>query len=103
MEGDKESTRLRVGSGMWINALRGLSGKLKKRRMRIRKGMIGLERGGGRVIGNYGMRRESSISLFVVVTFLLPAFWLLTPDMVGEMDGLVESTDLSSYTYLDGD
>jgi hypothetical protein len=48
------------GLGIWINVLKDLSGKLGNRPIREveRKGMIGSERGGARVIGNYGMRRE---------------------------------------------
>jgi hypothetical protein len=50
------------GLGIWINVLRDLIGKLGNRlirdEMEVRKGMIGSERGGDRVIGNYGMRRE---------------------------------------------
>jgi hypothetical protein len=48
------------GLGIWINALRGLSGKLGSRPIREvgSMGMIGSERGEARVIGNYGMRRE---------------------------------------------
>ena len=59
---DRESTRLLVvlGLGIWINVLRDLIGKPGNRPIREvgRKGMIGSERGGDRVIGNYGMRRE---------------------------------------------
>jgi len=54
--------RLLVDHGLetWINALRGLSGRLGDRSIRevARTGMIGSERGGDRVIGNYGMKRE---------------------------------------------
>ena len=48
------------GLGIWINALRGLNGKLGDRSIRLvlRKGMIGSGRGGARLIGNCGMKRE---------------------------------------------
>jgi hypothetical protein len=60
------------GLGIWINALRDLSGRLGNKQMGmpiqiikiVGKGMIGSERGGDRVIGNYGMRRESSFLHF---------------------------------------
>ena len=53
------------GLGIWINALRGLNGKLGGRLIRAvgRMGMIGSERGGDRVIGSYGMKRECSLTI----------------------------------------
>lgn len=66
---DNESTHLLVememDCGMLINVPSDQSGKLRNWLMDIlwieigrKKEMIGLERGGGRVIGNYGMKRE---------------------------------------------
>lgn len=53
------------GLGTWINALRGLIGRLGNRSTREagRMGMIGSERAGDRVIGNYGMKREFSFTI----------------------------------------
>ena len=68
---DNEFTHLLVememDCGMSINVPSDQSGKLKNWLMSImwieigigrKREMIGLERGGGRVIGNYGMKRE---------------------------------------------
>ena len=57
-------TLLQVDSGILINGLKSLIGKGRNRPMDIAqerrkgKGMIGSERGGAKVIGSYGMRRE---------------------------------------------
>jgi len=69
LDQDNESTHLLVememDCGMLINVPSDQSGKLRNWLMDIlwieigrKKEMIGLERGGGRVIGNYGMKRE---------------------------------------------
>jgi len=87
---DNEFTHLLVememDCGMLINVPSGQSGKLRNWLMDIlwieigrRKEMIGLERGGGRVIGNYGMKREFRWPFSIVtytVTFPHIAFFM---------------------------
>jgi hypothetical protein len=80
------------GLEIWTNALRDLIGIPGNRPIREvgRKGMIGLERGGARVIGNYGMRREFEFffTLLYSGARITPCllFWLVLFKVVLELD-----------------
>jgi len=71
------------GLGIWINVFRDLIGRLGNRSIReemeVRKGMIGSEKGGDRVIGNYGMRREFGFPLLhfgaIVLVYFCSSCW----------------------------